>query len=144
MRLSNILFIAIIILFTSCGDKAPQEVELFNEKMDNTIAIHDEVMPEMGKINQLIGRLEAKMDSTNIKEYQAALEDLKTGHDKMMTWMKNFGDEFSRTEINQGIQLKDSDSLKMRLKALEDSFKEAEGMRNHIQKAIKNAKNLLK
>ncbi len=144
MKLSYIIYTFLILLIISCGDSKPKEVEQFNLKMDKTIAIHDEVMPEMTKINQLIGKLEAKMDSTNIEKYKPAVEDLKTGHDKMMTWMKDFGDEFSKTEINQGIQLKDADSLKSRLEALDVSYKQAQDMRNHIQEAISNAELLLK
>jgi hypothetical protein len=128
----------------SCADSTPKEVEQFNEKMDKTIAIHDEVMPEMSKINRLMGKLNAKIDTTNIKTYKSAIKDLEAGHDKMMKWMKDFGDEFSKTEINQGIQLKDVDSLKLRLEALDESFNQAEDMRNHIQEAIKNAELLLK
>lgn len=144
MKLSYIIYTFLILLIISCGDSKPKEVEQFNLKMDKTIAIHDEVMPEMTKINQLIGKLEAKMDSTTTEKYKPAVEDLKTGHDKMMTWMKDFGDEFSKTEINQGIQLKDADSLKSRLEALDVSYKQAQDMRNHIQEAISNAELLLK
>lgn len=144
MKLSHIFYVFLVGLIISCGDSKPKEVEQFNQKMDQTIAIHDEVMPEMTKINQLIGKLEAKMDSNNIEKYKPAIKDLKTGHDKMMTWMREFGDEFSKTEINQGIQLKDMDSLKSRLKALDISYKQAEDMRNHIQEAISNAELLLK
>lgn len=144
MKLSYFIYTFLILLIISCGDSKPKEVEQFNLKMDKTIAIHDEVMPEMTKINQLIGKLEAKMDSTTTEKYKPAVEDLKTGHDKMMTWMKDFGDEFSKTEINQGIQLKDADSLKSRLEALDVSYKQAQDMRNHIQEAISNAELLLK
>jgi len=144
MKLPHIFYFLILGLIISCGDSKPKEVEEFNKKMDQTIAIHDEVMPEMTKINQLIGQLDAKMDSTTVEKYKPAITDLKTGHDKMMTWMKNFGDEFSKTEINQGIQLKDLDSLKSRLRTLDDSYKQAVDMRNHIQEAISNAELLLK
>ncbi|WP_445159258.1 hypothetical protein [Mesohalobacter salilacus] len=111
--------------------------------MTETIAIHDEVMPKMSKINQLLSQLETKMDSTNVEKFQPAMEDLKSGHDKMMTWMKSFGDEFSKTEINQGIQLENVDSLKQRLKALKQSHIMAEDMKAHIQKAIEEAEALV-
>lgn len=136
-----ILFLGFVV---SCADSTPKEASEFDQKMKETIAIHDEVMPEMGKINQLMSRLETKMDSTNLEQYKPAIENLKTGHDKMMSWMKSFGDEFSRTEINQGIQIANVDSLKQRLQALEKSYQEAEDMQNHIDSAIKKAEDLLK
>lgn len=144
MKLSPLFLTLLVCVIISCEDSKPKEVKQFNEKMDQTIAIHDEVMPEMTKINRLIGKLEAKMDTTNIDTYKPAVESLKIGHDKMMNWMKDFGDEFSKTEINQGIQSTNLDSLKSRLNALDVSYKQAEDMRNHIQEAIKNAELLLK
>ena len=144
MKTPYFLFAILLGLIISCGDSTPQEAVDFNQKMKETIAIHDEVMPEMGKINQLMSKLETQMDSTNVEQYKPAVENLKIAHDKMMSWMRSFGDEFSRTEINQGIQLKNVDSLKQRLKALDKSFQEAEDMQNHIQEAIKNAEDLLK
>lgn len=144
MKLSNIFFAVVIGLFISCADTEPKEAQLFNEKMEKTIAIHDEVMPEMSKLTRLITTLEKEADSTNAESYEPVIYDLKTGHDKMMTWMKNFGDEFSKIEINQGIQLKNIDSLKTRLEALDVSYKEAVDMRDHIKEAIKNADALIK
>lgn len=143
MKLSHLILTAIIATTMSCADSKPEEAVLFDKKMTETIAIHDEVMPEMSKINQLITKLETQMDSTNVDEYQPAIQDLKTGHDKMMTWMKSFGDEFDRTEINQGIQLKDADSLKQRIKVLEQSYQDAIDMKTAVFEAIANAQDVL-
>ena len=127
----------------SCADSQPKEAKLFDQKMAETIAIHDDVMPKMTKITTLITTLESKADSTNAEVYEPTILKLKTGHDKMMEWMKSFGDEFSKTEINQGIQLRNSDSLKLRLKVLEESKQEAEDMKAHVMDAISNAEALL-
>lgn len=143
MKFFQLLLVGLIAILTSCSDTQPKEAKAFDQKMEKTIAIHDEVMPEMSKINQLINELEAKMDSTNIDHYQPAIESLKSGHGKMMSWMKSFGDEFNKTEINQGIQVKDEDSLKQRLKALDESFNEAKAMKTHIEEAIKKAESLV-
>jgi hypothetical protein len=64
------------------------------------------------------------------------------GHDKMMNWMKAFGDDFSSAEITQGIQLKNVDSLKSRLKVLDKSYQDAVDMRDHILSALDNAESL--
>ena len=144
MKTKLFLLLSIIALLISCADSKPEEAKIFDLKMIETIAIHDEVMPKMGKINQLLSQLETQMDSTNVDKIKPVKEDLKTGHDKMMAWMKSFGDEFSTTEINQGIQLKDEDSLKQRLEALDKSYDDAEDMRNHLQEAIQKAEALVK
>ncbi|MBS3737823.1 hypothetical protein [Mesohalobacter halotolerans] len=143
MKTTHLLLIGLITVFASCSDTQPKEAKAFDQKMTKTIAIHDEVMPEMSKINQLISQLETKMDSTNIENYQPAIDNLKSGHDKMMSWMKSFGDEFSKSEINQGIQVKNVDSLKQHLKTLDKSFQEAKDMRDHIQEAIQEAEALI-
>ncbi|RRO20272.1 hypothetical protein EIG84_04930 [Flavobacteriaceae bacterium 14752] len=143
MKITQLLLAGLVFFLISCSDSKPKEVTEFNKKMTETIAIHDEVMPKMSKINQLLSQLETKMDSTNVEKFQPAMEDLKSGHDKMMTWMKSFGDEFSKTEINQGIQLENVDSLKQRLKALKQSHIMAEDMKAHIQKAIEEAEALV-
>lgn len=141
----NRYFILPVIAFIlSCAKQQPEEAKVFDEKMIETIAIHDEVMPEMSKINKLIRNLEAKKDSTNADVYEPAIKDLKKGHDMMMDWMKDFGDEFSKSEINEGIKLTDPDSLKMRLDALEKSKKSAEKMKNQVKSAISNAEDILK
>lgn len=143
MKLYKLPFIALLIFSISCSKPQPEEAKLFDQKMTETIAIHDEVMPKMSKITKLIKTLESQIDSTNTSVYKPAIIDLKTGHDKMMEWMKNFGDEFSKTEINEGIQLKDADSLSSRLKALEHSNKQALDMKRHIMIAITNAEKIL-
>jgi hypothetical protein len=139
------LFLVIIATFTiGCNTPQPEEAKAFDQKMTEAIEIHDEVMPKMGKLSKLISSLEAKVDSTNAEIYKPAIRDLKEGHDMMMDWMKDFGDEFSKTEINDGIKLKDADSLKARLKAIEISKKEAEQMKVKVMQAIDNAEALLK
>jgi hypothetical protein len=143
MKLSNILFVLFIGLIFSCAESEPKEAELFNEKMKQTIAIHDEVMPKMTKITMLIQTLDKRLDSTNVESLQPAILDLKLSHDKMMTWMKNFGDDFSRTEINEGIPLKDVDSIISRLKVLDESQRSAEDMRNFLLQSIENAETLI-
>lgn len=143
MNITKLILVGLICISASCGDSQPKEADEFDQKMTKTIAIHDEVMPQMSKINLLINQLETKMDSTNVEKYQPAIKNLKAGHDKMMSWMRSFSDEFSKAEINQGIQLKDADSLKQRLKRLESSYNDAEEMKSHIQEAIKEAEALV-
>ena len=143
MKTKLFLLLSIVALLISCTDSKPEEAKLFDQKMTETIDIHDEVMPKMSKINELLSQLETQMDSTNVDKIKPVKEDLKTGHDKMMAWMKSFGDEFTKTEINKGIQIKDIDSLKQRLDAINKSYDEAEDMRNHMQEAIQKAEALV-
>ncbi len=144
MKFIKFVFVSILAFAVGCNDPQPEEAKAFDQKMTEAIEIHDEVMPKMGKLTKLISSLEAKVDSTNAEVYKPAIRDLKKGHDMMMDWMKDFGDEFSKTEINDGIKLEDVDSLKARLKAIEISKKEAEDMKEQVMMAIENAEALLK
>ncbi len=68
--------------------------------MSRILAIHDEVMPEMGTISGLIGQLEPKFlaDSTLVN-YGTSVEELKQANGAMMQWMMDFSEEFTTDEI---------------------------------------------
>ncbi len=143
MKINTILVGLMACILIGCTETRPKEADEFDKKMDETIAIHDEVMPKMGEINELLSDLETQMDSTNRERIELVMTKLQNGHESMMTWMKTFGDEFNKTEINQGIQTKDVDSLKQRLEALDKSYSEAKAMKEEIFTAIERAKVLL-
>jgi formate dehydrogenase maturation protein FdhE len=143
MKPQVLLSVFIICFIFSCKEHQPKEAQEFNKKMEQTIAIHDQVMPKMSDINQLLNQLENQIDSTNRAQIESAMQKLQDSHESMMKWMKSFGDEFSKTEINQGIQTKNVDSLQLRLKALEKYNIEAKNLKKHISEAIENANALI-
>jgi len=130
-------------LVFACNTEADKLSDEFNTKMDMAIEVHDEVMPKMSEIGYLINELEKEIDSLNRDKYEAAMEDLQLGHDRMMSWMKTFGDNFSSEEIQKGLQTKNMDSIKQKLKLIEMNYSAAEEMKTLINSAIENAENLL-
>ena len=68
--------------------------------MERILAIHDEVMPEMGTISGLISQLEPRFlaDSTLVT-YGTAVDELKQANGAMMQWMMDFSEEFTTDEI---------------------------------------------
>ena len=75
-------------------------------RMEQVIAIHDSVMPEMSTISRLVGRLKPLADSTqNGQPYRKAMEDLKEAHSAMMDWMRGFGERFDYAETMEGKEL---------------------------------------
>ncbi len=96
MRLS--LFFLSLLLFFSCQEN-PKDSQQYAQ-MSRILAIHDEVMPEMGTISGLIGQLEPKFlaDSTLVN-YGASVEELKQANGAMMQWMMDFSEEFTTDEI---------------------------------------------
>lgn len=148
--LLKILGIAILIISFSCKEEQSEESKSFDVQMKETIQIHDDVMPKMSEINSMISRLEAKketlLEAEEDKEaelYDTAISDLKEAHNLMMSWMKNFSNTFSRTEINSGLATKDQDSIKAKLQHLDVQYKSAQEMKAAINEAIENAQALL-
>lgn len=96
MRISLVLF-SLVLLF-SCQHN-PKESEKYAQ-MERILAIHDEVMPEMGAISGLINQLEPKFlaDSTLVV-YGLVVEELKQANGAMMQWMMDFSEDFTTDEI---------------------------------------------
>ncbi|SHI37573.1 hypothetical protein [Pseudozobellia thermophila] len=129
------LFAAIAFLcLSSCNEqKEPTQ-------MQNVMAIHDEVMPQMGKLGDLVGELNAKEnDSTELgKKYMKAKKDLQAAHKSMMDWMQNFGNRFDPDEILNGKEL--SEQKQQWLDEEEEKVKE---LKREITESIANAEALL-
>jgi hypothetical protein len=128
------LVITIASFMGSCGeDNKPPT------RMEQVMAVHDSVMPEMSTISRLVGRLKPLTDSTETgQEYQKAMEDLQEAHTAMMDWMKGFGDRFDHEEIMKGKEL--SAEKQEWLKEEEVKVKE---MADKVKGSIARAKALL-
>ena len=136
MRIT-LIFLSLI-LFISCQQN-PKDSEKYAQ-MERILAIHDEVMPEMGTISGLISQIEPMYaaDSTRVS-FAKATEQLKEANGAMMQWMMDFSEDFTTDEImgkTKIDQAKQSD-----LDRYEDS---ANRLKNQMLSAIKNAENLLK
>jgi len=144
----KLAIITFVIASFSCSEKQSEQSKAFDAHMKETIQIHDDVMPKISNINSMISKLEAKKETIENTEdtetYNEAIEDLKVAHDLMMSWMKRFSNSFSRTEINQGLTTKNEDSIAAKLEQLDLQFQSAEEMKAAINRALENAKTLLK
>ena len=98
MRHFLILLISFTLTFFSCQEN-PKDTSEYAQ-MERILAVHDEVMPEMGTISGLIGQLEPLFtaDSTLV-QYGSAVEDLKMANGAMMQWMMDFSEDFKTDEI---------------------------------------------
>ncbi|MEB2778226.1 hypothetical protein SYJ56_23145 [Algoriphagus sp. D3-2-R+10] len=84
------------LLINACSSKGPSENEKLREEV---IAVHDEVMPKMGKLKSLERRALEKVeelervnpvDSSKVEEYKALAYDLNHAHDSMFEWMHQY------------------------------------------------------
>lgn len=131
--------LSLILISTSSCKNQKAEVTETPTKMEEVLAIHDEVMPKMATIAKLVEKLKSKTDSTgNNKKYKDAMTDLQEAHTSMMDWMKGFGERFDHEEVMKGKPL--SEEKKVWLAEEEQKVK---AMREKVLKSISNAQQVL-
>jgi hypothetical protein len=136
--MKNIVLIAILVLsLSACKDKVKEPEG--PTQMEEVIAVHDELMPKMGAIGELIGKLEASIDSTNVDSMKVtAIQNLKGANQEMMTWMMAFGDTFDSAEVLDGKELTEE-----KQKALGEFQNSVNDLKSSMENAISNAEKLL-
>ena len=121
--------------FVACKEKETKTEPEGPTQMQQVMAVHDELMPKMSTIGELIGKIEANIDSTNVDSVKVkAVTDLKAANRSMMTWMKDFGNAFETDEIMNGAPL--SEDKQKTLDAFEKSVNE---LKAQMDGAIENA-----
>ena len=140
MRL-KILFLTLFIGLAILGCKQePKKTEPeAPSKMEEVMAVHDEVMPKMSTIGKLVAELKPMVDSTETGlKCEKAMTDLQIAHKSMMDWMHGFGTRFDSDEILNGKEL----SPQKQEWLLEEEVKVNE-MRDQVNSSIENAEDLL-
>lgn len=134
-----LFFSAALFLSVSCKEKKKEETESTENQMEKVMATHDEVMPKMGKIGRLVGKLKSKVDTTATgMEYGKAMKDLQEANTSMMDWMQGFGDRFDSDEIMNGKEL----TLKKQ-EWLNEEEEKVEMVKEKINSSIEKAEALL-
>ncbi|MFS4445713.1 hypothetical protein [Maribacter sp. 2307UL18-2] len=140
--MKNILVLSIVLSLCMIGCKEEKKTEaapMVSNQMKEVMAIHDEVMPKMGKVGRLVGKLKPMVDTTaQGKRYEKAMKDLQNANTSMMKWMQDFGDQFDSDEIMNGKEL--SEQKKLLLNVEEENIKV---VKQQIESSITNAEALL-
>lgn len=140
--MKNILVLSIVLSLCMIGCKEEKKTEaapMVSNQMKEVMAIHDEVMPKMGKVGRLVGKLKPMVDTTaQGKRYEKAMKDLQSANTSMMKWMQDFGDQFDSDEIMNGKEL--SEQKKLLLNVEEENIKV---VKQRIESSITNAEALL-
>lgn len=140
--MKNILVLSIVLSLCMIGCKEEKKTEaapMVSNQMKEVMAIHDEVMPKMGKVGRLVGKLKPMVDTTaQGKRYEKAMKDLQNANTSMMKWMQDFGDQFDSDEIMNGKEL--SEQKKLLLNVEEENIKV---VKQRIESSITNAEALL-
>ena len=137
IKFSITLFFVLITISCKNENKALNKEK---SQMQEVLAVHDEVMPKMGKIGHLISQIDTKMNETDSSEVLVnASQNLKDSSKEMMDWMKGFGERFDSDEILKGKALTDE-----KQKLLDEEELKIKKLRDKMNSSIKKAEDLLK
>tara|TARA_R110002051_G_scaffold139937_2_gene212668 strand:+ start:1262 stop:1648 length:387 start_codon:yes stop_codon:yes gene_type:complete len=121
------------------GCKEEKKVSNKNTQMKEVMAVHDELMPKMGKIGRLVGELDKIEDSTETGQmYRAAKIDLQEANKAMMDWMKELGERFDYEEIMKGKEL-----TEQKQQWLNEEEEKVKVLKEKINGSIERAEKLL-
>lgn len=132
------LFFLVSALYTGCKeDKKPERPSA--DRMEEVMAIHDEVMPKMGTIGKLVAELKPRVDSTATgQQFGRAMKNLQEAHESMMQWMQGFGNRFDSKEIMEGKELSEE-----KLQWLDEEEEKVREVQEKINASIEEAEALL-
>ncbi|MFT4831157.1 MAG: hypothetical protein ACI815_000800 [Psychroserpens sp.] len=138
MRVSAIVMAFIFsLVFLAC--KEEKKVPNKNTQMKEVMAVHDELMPKMGKIGRLVGELNKLEDSTEEGQlYTEAKLELQEANKAMMDWMKELGDRFDYEEILKGKEL-----TEQKQEWLNEEEEKVKVLKEKINGSIERAEKLL-
>tara|TARA_B110000037_G_scaffold190376_1_gene223195 strand:- start:613 stop:1041 length:429 start_codon:yes stop_codon:yes gene_type:complete len=133
--MKNVLFlISIVTMLASCSDPKLEKVEALKKEC---IAIHDEVMPRMGRMVELstgIKGLRIKLDSDTTDSAQLVrvmlvrkVELLDSAHEAMLVWMDEYVTDYELEHTSdesitfyEGQKVSISEVKDIMLKSIED------------------------
>ncbi len=97
------LIITLAVLSVACKSDEQQALEQqiaeFDQLTEQTMEVHDEVMPDMGTLMELSAQIDERLEQEDLDE--ATTEELITAkvaleqsHDDMMAWMRDYSTTF--------------------------------------------------
>lgn len=125
------------VLFLSCKEETKDPSA---QQMKEVLVVHDEVMPKMGTISNLVAQLKPKVDSTEQgMANEKAMKDLQESYSEMMEWMKRFNGRFESDEILNGKALTPE-----KKRWLKEEKQKIEALKQNVEVNISEAEALLR
>ncbi|MBI0398043.1 hypothetical protein [Cyclobacterium marinum] len=129
---------ATILLFAAFGYSCKQENKVEKMKAE-VMAVHDEVMPEMGNLMNLKSQLKEKSsnldsldDSGNLEELNLLIQNLEEADEAMMDWMRNYKDPSGEMNEEQAMEY-----LKEKMKSIKEVKQKINTSKAKARKALK-------
>lgn len=142
-----LLTVFLIVLCIECQPrKSMENIYADSEKIFNeSLRIHDEVMPKMGEIiglqTALRDRKKQMKDKETIDRINHVLQDLENAHNGMMQWMHNVPILPKNTDMSAGSE--NIPSAKEMRKIQEESLEQIKNVQMAILKSIQDANDLM-
>ena len=145
---ATIYYLVLAFLIISCKNEAASELDSkmaeFDQLKEQTLALHDKVMPETMYTMDLQAEIDEHLTSKNVDEAVAeelviAQLDLSDAYDAMMTWMKDYSMSFPfEEETPESLQ-----ELSSQIAQLEERYSAMETIDTETHNAISIAESLL-
>jgi hypothetical protein len=109
--MKKLLIFGLLALAACSGEKKADECTseecLKQQAYDKVIAVHDEVMPKLGKISDLKGEIENRMkssiDSATSNKYLSLMQDLDAADESMWVWMRSFKSDIETLPLDSAL-----------------------------------------
>ena len=132
--MKKVLFFSFLFLSLGCGPS-------IEDMQDEVMAIHDEVMPEMGTINRLAKELKVMVkDSLSTQdqriEIKKHIDALETADDAMMNWMAEYkapGKDLSKEKATELLQ-KEKEKITLVRDQMLNSISDAKALLSKLEK----------
>ena len=149
MKNPGLLILFILSFIFSCNSSDPYLKS--REIYEQTMNLHDEVMPKMGEVLSVKHSLKMKLDSVSdpaIKtEIDSAMAELDRTYNSMMRWMADLQPVPDKKEGENGNEaspgqkkLTPEEMIKVQEKSLED----IKALKEQMKKSLDNGKELLR
>ena len=139
------LFVTIFALACNSSDPYQKSREIYQQTMD----LHDEVMPRMGEVLSVKHSLKMKIDSVSdpaLKtEIDSAMEALDRTYNGMMSWMADLQPVPDKNTVKKNGEIENQKipSPDEMSKIQQKSLDEIKALKEQMDKSLKNGKDLL-
>ncbi|WP_194851672.1 hypothetical protein [Nonlabens antarcticus] len=137
----TLCLLAVLFLVSSCKNEESNQIDNlsadFDQLTEQTIEVHDEVMPKMGDLMELSTQIDerSKVEDISDEKRQELLfikSDLDAAHTAMMDWMKDYSTAFPYEAEEPSTK----DELDKKMPVLQEYYNEMEAVKEQINDAI--------
>ena len=121
VEMKKLLLISLVVFAACTGQSGEDECTtdecLKQQAYDKVMAVHDEVMPKIGRISDLKGEIETRMKSSVDSATSTRYLELMQADESMWVWMRAFNAEVKTWPLDSALSYLQSEQEKVDLVA---------------------------